>query len=196
MIIGVDLDDVLSKTVFALDQFHNKKFGTDFKMDDHFTFDLTKVWKITPDQYRQVIFDFNSSDDFDNIEPIKEAQDAITELSKKHEIKVITSRMEEFGPKSHRWIKKHYPNVDFELYHANHYYGMNQHKKSHICKKLNVDVMVDDCLEYATECSDENIPVLLLNRPWNQSEKLPKNVTRVKDWREALRRINAYEKAC
>ncbi len=193
MIIGVDLDDVLSKTVVALDKFHNKKYGTNFKIADHHTFDLTKVWSITPDEYRQIIHDFNSSDDFDQIEPIFEAQEGIANLSKKHQVKIITSRMEKFGDKTKKWLTKHFPNIDLDLHHANHYYGMNEHKKSHLCKMLGVKVLIDDCLEYALECSEENIPVILLDRPWNQTKTLPKNITRLKNWDEVLKKIDTME---
>lgn len=195
MIIGVDLDDVLGDSFFALDQFHNDKYGTTIKREDHNSYDLPKIWNATPGQCRERMIEFNSSVNNDNIEPIPAAQKGLKKLSKKHKIKIITSRMEEFKDRTKKWLKKNFPDHDFEVYHANHYYGLNEHKKSHFCKKLGVDVLIDDCLEYAIECSDENIPVLLLDKPWNQSDELPKNVTRVKDWDEVLKKIRELEKA-
>jgi len=194
MLIGVDLDDVLAESFSAMDKFHNKKYGTDLRKEDHFTFDLTKVWKATKEECQKRMTEFNDSAYNENIEPIIAAQNGIKELAKKHKIIVITSRMESFKDKTEKWLKKHYPDQNFDVHHANHYYGLNKHTKSHFCKKLGVSVLIDDCLEYAIECAEENIKVLLLDNPWNQTDELPENVTRVKDWEDILEKINQMDK--
>ena len=194
MIIGVDLDDVLAESFSSMDDFHNEKYGTSLKKEDHFTFDLTKVWKATKEECRKRMTEFNHSKHNENIKPIIAAQKGLQILTKKHRVVVITSRMESFRHKTEEWLQKHYGDHNLDVHHANHYYGLNEHKKSHICQKLGVDVLIDDCLEYAEECGDENISVLLLDNPWNQTENLPKNVTRVKDWEDILEKIKDMEK--
>jgi len=67
--------------------------------------------------------------------------------------------------------------------------GLNANKKSDLCLKLGVEVLVDDCLEFAEECADKGIKVLLLDSPWNQTDSLPKNVKRMKNWDEIVAHI-------
>ena len=191
MLIGVDLDDVLAETFFAFDQFHNQRYGTSFTKKDHFTFDLSKFWNVSQKEAGERVKEFNSSKYASEIMPLAGAKEALIELSRKHEIKIITSRLEEIREETQKWLEEHYPDHDFEVHYANHYYGIEHQKKSEICRNLGIDILIDDCLEYALECSAEAIKVLLLDNPWNQMDNLPKNVTRVSDWNNIVTHINS-----
>ncbi len=78
-----------------------------------------------------------------------------------------------------------------EIYH-NH--DWNSHGvyggKLQICEKVKIDFLIDDAFKTAIEFASADIPVLLFNQPWNQVDKLPENVTRVKDWNEVVQFIN------
>ncbi len=191
MLIGIDLDDVLAETFFAFDQFHNSTYGTSFTKEDHFTFDLSKFWNVSQEEAKRRVREFNASKYSLEIKPLLGAKEALLELSKEHEIKVITSRLEEISDKTEKWLEEHYPDHDFEVHYANHYYGIEHQKKSEICQNLGIDILIDDCLEYALECSLEGIKVLLLDNPWNQRGNLPENVTRVSDWNNIVTHIKS-----
>jgi uncharacterized HAD superfamily protein len=193
MIIGVDLDDVLAETFIAFDQFHNSTYGTSFKREDHFTFDLSEFWNVSQEEARKRVKEFNASKYSREITPLTGAKEALSELSKKHELVIVTSRLEETKQGTKEWLEMHYPDHDFDVHFANHYYGIEHQKKSHICQNLGVDVLIDDCLEYAIECAEAKVKVLLLDNPWNQTDKLPKNVTRVKNWDDIVKRIELIE---
>jgi len=45
-------------------------------------------------------------------------------------------------------------------------------------------VIIEDALEFALDCASNNIRVILMNMPWNQTKTLPKNVTRIYNWKE------------
>jgi hypothetical protein len=193
MIIGVDIDDVLGETNIAFDDFHNKKYGTNFKKEDHSTFDLALVWNLPTEEMVKRLRAFFSDGHHFNIEPVIGAKKALKELSKKHEIKIITARMEDFKSQTLEWLNKHYGEITLEVHHANHYYGLNNDTKSDICVKLGVEILIDDCLEFSLECAEKGIKVLLLDNPWNQIDNLPKNVTRVNDWNHILEKIKSLE---
>ncbi|MFA4995661.1 MAG: hypothetical protein WC536_00780 [Patescibacteria group bacterium] len=186
MIIGIDIDDVLAESNLAFDKYHNKKYGTNFKKADHYTFDLGKIWNVTEDECTARLVDFFNSGHSLNIEPVTGAKEALLELAKDNELKVITARMEDFKDHTVEWLAKHYPSHLLEVHHANHYYGLNTNKKSDLCLKLGVEVLIDDCLEFAEECAEKGIKVLLLDSPWNQCDDLSDNIIRVKTWDEIV----------
>jgi len=79
------------------------------------------------------------------------------------------------------------------VYFTNHYSKKELNetkKKSNICIELGVELLIEDSLDYAFECSSEKIKVLLLDKPWNKADKLPAGVTRVHSWREIIEKIN------
>ncbi|MCL5410964.1 MAG: hypothetical protein M1324_03895 [Patescibacteria group bacterium] len=191
MIIGVDIDDVLGETNIAFDDFHNKKYGTNFKKEDHFTFNLDEVWDLPREEMVKRLRAFFSEGHYINISPVLGSEKALRELSKKHEIKIITARMEDFKNQTLEWLNKHYGEITLEVHHANHYYGLNNETKSDICVRLGVEMLIDDCLEFSLECAEKEIKVLLLDNPWNQMDNLPKNVTRVSDWNNIITHIKA-----
>lgn len=51
------------------------------------------------------------------------------------------------------------------------------------CKKLNVDVMIDDKRDVALHLAENGIPVILFDAPYNQGLE-HKNIRRVKSWAE------------
>lgn len=57
------------------------------------------------------------------------------------------------------------------------------------CKKLNVDVMLDDKPDVALCLAENGIKVLLVDAPYNQ-ELVHENITRVKNWSEVREHLN------
>jgi hypothetical protein len=53
---------------------------------------------------------------------------------------------------------------------------------------VNAKALIDDALHNAEDCAQKKIPVLLFNRPWNQSFKVKQDQTKlihpVQNWSE------------
>jgi uncharacterized HAD superfamily protein len=49
-----------------------------------------------------------------------------------------------------------------------------------------ITIMIDDNLPTVIECAEKGIKALLLDHPWNQTESLPTDVTRVFSWDEIV----------
>lgn len=193
MIIGVDIDDVLCQFNLAFDKYHNEKYGTNVLFDDHNTYDYLDLYKISRGEFIERLGEFFTSNYHKEMEPIYGAEEALKEISKKHKIQIITARTQDFKDYTLEWLNKHYKDIYISVHHANHYYGLNLHKKSDLCKKLNVELLIDDSLEFSEECAEEGIKVLMLDSPWNQKEKLHKNITRVRNWKEILKKVDEIE---
>ena len=104
---------------------------------------------------------------------------------------VITARTEDIIEHTLKWIKKNFPNK-FKYVHFAHnpYFGKEKTKsKADFCKDLGIDLLIEDNLDFATEAAKENIRVFLFDAPWNKSKSLPKNIKRVKSWKEILKKL-------
>jgi len=188
MKIGVDLDSVVADIMSPLIEFHNKNYKTNIKFADHTTFSIEKVWKCTEEEAIDRIIEFNNSPFMNKIKPMPGAIKGIKHLSGFHELHVITSRSDTTEKITDLWIKKHFPNIFKSINHTNQSGKKenNRVKKSEVAKKLGINLFIEDHLEYALDCASLDIEVLLMNMPWNQTRKLPKNITRVYSWKEII----------
>ncbi|MFH0715161.1 MAG: HAD hydrolase-like protein [Candidatus Diapherotrites archaeon] len=191
MRIAFDLDEVVSETVKEWAEFHNRKFGTHWKLEHLHDYDLWKVWGGSQDEYLQEWVEFWKSAHFDSVAPVQGAVEGLKELRKKHELHIITSRSTPVREKTMEWIGKHFPGTfaGVHLVGKDNYAGyVNQ--KWEICHQIKADWMVEDRFYHARTCAEHGIPVLLLSRPWNAKKELPKNVYRVDSWNEIVQKLD------
>ncbi len=192
MNIAVDLDDVTVRIVTDLFTEYNKRFNTSFTIEDHVDFDLSKVWKCSPEEMMEFVYSFYRSPIMKTLPPVPGAIESITALSKDNSISFITSRPESTKQATLEWIHKHFPSHSFPVYFTNQFTSTDSKKvkKSDICKQLGVEVIIEDAPSYAIDCSENNIIVFLLDQPWNQSVKENENIIRVKSWNEVVSNLH------
>ncbi len=186
MHIGVDLDSVLAEIIPAMDRFHNETYHTKIKLADHKSFNLSEVWGGTSDDAYNKLLRFQQSAYFDIIKPVKGARRGIAGLNKKHTLSVITARPYLLEKKTIAWLDKYFPKKFKHIYHTNQAARSNEPfvKKSEIGKKLGIEMMIEDNLDFAIDIVSIGVPVFLFDQPWNRVKKLPKGITRVYSWRE------------
>ncbi len=191
MNIAVDLDDVTVAIMDGLISYHNNKFNTNFVYEDHNRWDLDKIWGCTPEEAMKRVYDFYGSNFMELLLPIEGAIDGIKKISKKHTISFITSRPTFLEQKTKRWIKHYLPNYNFITYFTNQYtpHNISKLKKSDICKKLNINLIIDDAPVNALDCASNNIRVLLFTRPWNTEMQNNEYITRVNSWKEIVKNL-------
>lgn len=188
MHIGVDIDSVLADIVRPLLWYHNKKYHTKTKYQELVTHGLAKYWNCTEEQTTKRIIEFYHTDHFDKLKPIFGSKKAIGKLKEKHSLSAVTARPDIIEHKSLTWLNNHYPNSFKAVYHTNimlDYYNP-KNKKSDFIKKYKIDILIDDNLNFASECAARGIPVLLFDSPWNQVKKLPENIKRVYSWKHIV----------
>ena len=132
--------------------------------------------------------DFYDSKYFKNLQPIPGSQEAISELSKRFQLAVVTARPKEISKETIYNLERFFPNSFSEFHFANHKFPENGNQsKSSFCVSNEYKFMIEDSADYARECAKSGISVLLLEQPWNW-ETLHPRVFRVRNWNE----INKY----
>jgi len=190
MIIGLDLDEVLADFINNFLAYYNNINKTSFKQEEIYDYNIFKVWKQPKEKIMKSIYDFYKTPYFENIKPISGAVEGVEILSQKHELKIITSRQNDIKQKTIKWIEKYFPNKFSQTYFTNHFsFNGSSSKKSEICLSENVDIMIEDSPEHAIDCASVSTKVMLLNRPWNKSNKFSKNILRVQSWKEIIKNI-------
>jgi len=191
MKIAIDIDGVLLDVITPIMEVYNKKNGTSLKFEDFKNYDFHKTWGGTFQESVDFVNEFLEMAEYANLNPFPDSVKCVTELSKNHELIIITNRPEAVKIITEKQIHSHFPNC-FELIHfTNQYDKSTEHKgftKGEILSKLNADVIVEDCLEHILDLP-KNVKGILLDRPWNQGD-LPENVTRANSWEEVLGMIN------
>ena len=187
MKIGVDCDEILAELIAELNVYYNSTYRTNFKIEDYKTYRVEDIWGVTRERAIQIVNDFFNSEYYQKIKPVPDSQKGVLNLFEKHELILITSRPTHTKEKTHEWINKHFPKVFSDLHFTddwpNHELGT---RKAVICQDLNVDILIEDSLEKSILCANNGTKVILFNRPWNQHDNLPENITRVSGWGEVM----------
>jgi uncharacterized HAD superfamily protein len=197
MLIGVDLDEVLGDCITPLLEYHNKKYGTAVDRNNIRHYNLNKTFGGTMEETLKKVEDFYDTDYFENMPPVKGAIDGIHELKKNNELTVITSRPSFIEDKTIKWLNNHFPNCFSSVNFTNQWmqYSIDSMTtKGKLSKDLGVKIIIEDALEHAEECVSHGIKVLLMDAPWNQTDTLLTDITRVRSWNEIVQFINLSSK--
>lgn len=189
--IAIDLDDVLGNTAESLDKFHNLKYGTSLKLEDHTTYALNELWNCSMDDTKNRIHEFFKSDFGENITLLDGSKDGVLKLSKKYDLIVLTSRPIKFQKITEIWIEKNFPNLFKEVVITNKQYSDSGRSKEkfEICHEKGIDLMIEDHLFYAEQNANNNIFTYLFNKPWNQKNNLHERIKRVYSWKDILNEL-------
>jgi uncharacterized HAD superfamily protein len=185
--IGVDIDEVVVEFVKGYLKLVNNKLNSNFQFDEIKSYNLWENLKINRDEAFNLANLFYESDDFKNIFFVKDAKKSIDFLSKNNSLIFITSRPLEVKDKTISFFEKHFPNNNFKIIHSGDIFKNNLNK-SEICVNEKIDFMIEDNGFFALECVKKNIPVFLMDKPWNKDFSHEK-IIRVGGWDEILKNI-------
>jgi len=187
-VVGLDLDDVLLATNDAMCRWHNRVYGTTYTRKDIVSWDLTKIWHCTFDEMLSRIHEYYASPEHDETLAFKGAIEGIEILGEEKEYHIITSRPGEMHGKTMSLVQKYFPPLIESVHFTSQVVEghAQSRKKEHVCLELGVQVYIEDNLDYARNVASVGIPVLLFDTPWNQTNDLPENVTRVHSWDEIV----------
>jgi 5'(3')-deoxyribonucleotidase len=128
---------------------------------------------------------------FMSVKPYNGAIDGVTKLRQKYDLQIITARHPFFRRATIRWIRKYFPD-DFTAIDFVHYktpFGP-RNRKSAICKRIGAEIILDDKMSNAIDCSDSGIKVYLFgNHNIHRRNHLPDGVTWVKDWSDVVNEL-------
>lgn len=164
MTVAVDLDEVLAETLRAAIAFHNGRYGTGWLWENSKTSRFWELWGQDEAEKWRKSEEFCRSRNFKKIEPVIGSIAGINCLIKVgHCLFIVTTRPTFLEDATRSWLSKYFPQKFEEVYFS------PENQKSAICQKIGAAVLIDDDFGNALECAQQEIPVILLSRPWNKS---------------------------
>lgn len=196
MRIGIDFDDVISKTGELLFEEMGTYFGR--TLDYHTTreYGFEKLLHISTEQVWQAFKDIHQRYSFhQKIQPMNDCLRVLKYLKKNgHHLFIVSARRTWVLPYSTVWLKEQgiLPLID-QVIHRPSDDTFSADYKAKQAKVLAFDLFIEDAPLYAQKIAEYGIPVILFDAPYNRSMKLPKNMYRIKGWKEVPGIINKLE---
>ncbi len=192
MKIGIDIDGVLTNYYEAvmdnaIKYFYENKI--DYKVDQSKYYE-NEMFNVS-DENIEYFWNLYLAEYAEKLPARKFAAEVISKLKEKNEIYIITARNEEGLPKElygkmkdmvKNWLKDNKIEYDKLIFSSG--------SKLDICKKENVNIMIEDKASTILEISTY-IPVLCFDAPYNKEAK-GENIIRVYSWYDILRNIEMY----
>lgn len=181
MRIGIDIDDVITNTSEAMQEYINK-YDTKGEINSH----IEEVMRgDMPTPAIKKFFEDNGYKIFQKTK-IKENVSEVTKrlIENENEIYIITSRGEIRFKNSEKLT------LEFLKLNNIKYTKIlfNSFEKAKICKENNIDVMIDDSVKYCIEIEKEDIKSILFTS--NVNKNIKTQIKRVNNWLELEKEIN------
>lgn len=173
--IGLDIDGVLADSFPVFRTELNKYYGKNvLKIDDY---DIAKVYDVDWEDL-EIFFNEKVEYLFSAPKIMDGALETINQwLASGHEIIIVTARRKGLEEKiTLEWLQKNSVPHDKIVFAG----GAS---KTIAVREYQIDVFVDDFMSNALEIAALDVPVLLLDAPYNQG-KLPGGVVRCYDWED------------
>lgn len=188
MRLGIDIDDVIVEFVKNFLIFYGGKKGKEYVIDNMTTYNFWEFLEIPKQEAYDFVGYFYNTEEFENLNLIEGAKEAIILLSENHEILFITSRPIYLKEKTENFLNQHFPDITFDLIHSGDYYNQGQ-GKGDVCVSQKIDLHIDDHHGHTFDCAEKGVKTFLLEKPWNKNSEDHENILRVKNWGEILENL-------
>ncbi len=191
MRIGVDIDDVLVETMPAYLRAFEERFGRAVPLAQA-SWDPFERFPDIPPRERLAFFDALRRSRFMFTRPVHpDAPPAVRALrAAGHTLVILSGRPQpHLGETEEMLVRLGIRDCFAEIVHRD---GETiPDYKGRVAGELRLDVLVEDEFPAARAVAQAGVPVLLMDRPWNQGP-LPPHVVRIASWAEALARLAAW----
>lgn len=195
-VIGVDIDDVIAANAAGFIEYSNNKYGTHLTVDDYQDH-WGEVWKAEHEEAERRAVEYHESGHIATYGIIEGAHEVLGELKDRYALVVLTTRRNSINQLTREWIDKYYPDIFDELIFSG-FFDSPTEKSIHMTKgelamRVGMDYLIDDQLKHVQSAAEMGVNGLLFGEyPWNMIEKLPSNVTRVKNWEEVRKYFKKF----
>lgn len=186
--IAVDIDEVLILHNAALARLHNKLFETEHTVDDYHD-DWPALWGVDREEAERRADIWRESKEWiDRHEQVIEgALEGLTKLKEHYNLVIVTGRSKNVAEFTEKWLEETFPDVFSEVHFIGIWEEGKGRTKAEICKQIQASYIIEDSMEQARKCAQIGVETLLFgDYNWNQIKELPKNITRVADWKAVL----------
>jgi uncharacterized HAD superfamily protein len=177
MNLGFDIDGVISNFVKTFCDVVEQKYNVKLKESEIYCHDLNLVLGITKKERNELIMETLKKDLALN-NGAKEILEKL--LLEGHKIYLLTARFGSTKEITKSWLKKNgIPYTEL--------LQLKEGEKSNA--KINLDLIVEDCLEDALEWSPKAKIVLVYDHPWNKTLNVKGLINRVYTWEEIYQEV-------
>lgn len=185
--ICIDLDDTIWEFHKIFFDFYNRKFGTNYKIEDYNIYDFPKFFNLTGKEVLEIFQEFQKTEFSKNLKLLENAKEILNEISESYEIYFVTARHEGLKEETFNELKNLF-NFEFKTFFTRREKDHSEiMSKARYCEENGIKIIIEDKLETVLECAAQGMKCILLNYPWNQREDLNENITRVENWEEIRR---------
>ena len=185
--IYVDFDDVLSDTTSAFLNILKLEFGKTVNFEDIISFDLKVSFHLTDSEYEHFFQRVHQADVITAFSPMEGAIGAVQDWAGRgYQVAIITGRLTSAYEASLDWLAKHkVPYDSFTM--VDKYSRGNSDSKIAISmqelSEMRFCLAIEDSAAMAQHLSQKmNIPVALIDRPWNRRIHMNHNIKRYTSW--------------
>ena len=195
MRIWFDIDEVLSATWDHLLKVNNNeiKWVKFYREDwtEYYFFENKKLsWKITYEEWGELFA--NLFNDHLSIPTVDWVEWVVKKLKEDwHDIFVITARELDFEKHTEDWLNKNF----WDVFESVHFIKSKNVTKWHIAEELNLDLFIEDHIEYCNTVAEKWIKTLLFDVPANRKHtELNENVERIHKMEQVLDIVEKLKK--
>lgn len=201
-IIAVDVDDVLADSTENLRLRVNKKLGVsigpeEYKVAGPYWSYYEHVWQKNDVKHLVKLEELETEmeNDQSHILPMLGANSALTQLAKKFEIVLVTSRNPSWAKATEAWINTHFSGVfkDIHVLGSKKYQGEGVRSKGEVCKEVGASWLIDDNPEHCLSAIEHGTDAVLFGE-YGWHFNAPDHLVRCKDWQAVLEYFNAQPK--
>lgn len=188
--IAFDMDDVLAANAEGFVAFTNERWGTHLQPEDYEEH-WAELWGVDHEEYTRRCDEFHGSGVIGAYRHFDEATHTLEQLQKRYRLVIVTSRRRIIEKETLEWLDRHFKGIFDEIHFAgiwdNHDKHAHRVTKGEICQQIGADYLVDDQLKHCQAAAGAGLKAVLYgNYGWNQTDTLPKDVTRAHNWQEVL----------
>mgnify|MGYP003452837116 CR=1 FL=1 len=194
-VIAIDIDDVIADSTELVRRLTNQVTGASlttehFRVPAAYSRYYEHVWSSNNLDMSFDKLDSNMKLDQSHMVLLKDAEKAISLLTKQASLFALTSRPLDWEPATTAWLNTHFPN-DFKQMIFTEDLKWQGQTKGEICKILGVEWLIDDRIDFCQSAIKLGVGAILFGEYGWHHEDVTDDLIRCKSWQEVLEYFNA-----
>lgn len=177
--VAVDIDDTIFDFINPFFRWYNGIHKTNFRKQDAKGAPLEEILHISFNELQHEFNSFYETHDFLRLPLVPHSDEALKSLRNKYNIPIVTTRPQHIKEKTRHQLS---------LYLDGTVQGISfvlKKDKADRYMEINPVAVIDDDLRHISRIPEHGPKVFLVDQPWNQAKKLPKNFYRVGNWKKS-----------
>jgi len=192
LVIAVDCDDVLVPTTPFFVKSYNERYGTNVSLEQSHT-EGDDIWGVSHDAMLDRFAEMMKTEAYKQLGPSDDEIRILKELAEHHTLYLVTARKEEERTFTREMLDRVLPDVFTSM----EFVGWTG-SKGEVCKRLGVDVLIDDNARHLHDAIKEGLPksgaLLFADYPWNLPDQKHDDLTHCLTWQDVKLAVDSIAK--